>query len=1085
MKNFNFLYFPSGRFKPLLLLILFSWSATSLLAQVKVTGKVTDTQSGEPLIGASVIVQDQNGMGTATGIDGTYSLELPDGDQTLLFSYTGYVTKSVPVNGKTTIDILLEENASTLDEVVVVGYGKVSRRDLTGSVATVKGEDLTKVQSISFEQGLAARAPGVQVTSTEGGPGAGVKIRIRGGTSINAKNDPLYVIDGFPISGESQATNVGLGNSSSSPLASIDPSDIESIEILKDASATAIYGSRGANGVILITTKSGRKGKAVTSFETYFGISEIARDLDLLSPQEYVDFWNEYFPYTPDDPSNQYSSQYRDLLGNNIPLDDERITPFNWRNAVFRNSSVQSYRVSVSGGTDKTSYAGSFNYIDQAGIVETSEFSRLGGNLKIDQKINDRLRAGFNLNMGFTDRGGIISAANQGRNGLNGVITNITLFTPVQGRVRYPDAQYDENGLLLATRDGDVVNPRNLVLNTVNTNQSFNAFTNVYAELEILKGLVLRSSFGTNIWSFKGKSWYPSDFGWGQNVNGIGIIGQNQSTGWLNENTLAYNKKMGKHGLNAVVGFTSQFNRFESLRAESNNFPVPNINLDALGSALAAQPNQSNATENGLRSLLGRVTYNFNEKYLLTVTTRYDGSSKFAEGNKWGLFPSAAFAWRLGEEGFIKDIEAVSSAKLRASYGQSGNEQIPTDQSISSYDFSTYNFQNEGPQSGVALNRLDNPDLTWETTTQIDLGFELGLFNDRVYLNFDAYKKNTKDLLLAVPVPFTTGFATSFQNLGEVENRGIELSLTTQNMSRRKFSWSTTFNISYNRNEVLNLGEAEEFTVSSIGEHRNDYIVRVGESLGSYYGFVFDGIYTYQDFVEFDGLDQAQSEALMAEFDRSQEIWFTPKEGIPAKAGVTKFRPGMIKLKDVNGDGVVDPEDRTILGNSQPDHYGSLNNNFSYGPIDLSVFLTWSYGNEVYNNNLKRGMATAIPFFNKYGMIRDRWTPQNPDTDVWAIWGAGDSGLGDDLQSYYIEDGSHLRIANITLGYSFPKALLNRIRLGSARIYASVDNLHVFTNYRGFDPDVSVGNNQLTSGLDWDAYPRMRTYRVGINVGFK
>jgi len=1074
--------FPRKHSKVFLLFLFFVLGiANNSFAQFTVSGTVTG--EGETLIGVNVVAKDVATLGTITDLDGKYSIDLPDGNQTLIFTYTGYQPQTIEVNGQSVIDIGLEFDAIALDKVVVVGYGKVSRRDLTGSVSSVKGEDLTKIQSISFEKGLAARAAGVQVTSTEGGPGAGVKIRIRGGTSINASNDPLYVIDGFPIQSSNQATNVGLGNSSSSPLASIDPSDIESIEVLKDASATAIYGSRGANGVVLITTKSGQKGKAQTNFEAYFGVSEIARDLDLLSGQEYVDYWNEYFPYNPNDPNNQYGAQYRDPLGNEIQLDDPQVIPFNWANEVFRLSPVQSYRVSISGGTDKTSYSGSFNYVDQEGIVNTSEFQRIGGNLKIDQKITEKLRAGFNLNLGVTDRAGVITAANEGRNGRNGVITNITLFTPVQGRVRYPEAEYDENGLLLSIRDGGVLNPRTLVESTLNTNKAISAFTNVYAEYQIMEGLTFKSSFGSNIWSQKSKAWYPADLGWGRNVNGIGIIGNNQNIGWLNENTLAFNRKVGIHGFNAVLGYTNQFSRFESIRSESNNFPVPNVNLDALGSALAAQTNRTNANESGLRSFLGRVNYNLNEKYLFTVTARYDGSSKFAEGNQYGLFPSAAFAWRLGEEDFIKSIDAISSAKFRASYGQSGNEQIPTDQSTSSYDFRNYGFANGGQVSGVALNRLDNPDLSWETTTQLDVGFELGLFNDRVYVNFDYYKKNTTDLLLAVPVPFTTGFSTSFQNLGEVENSGVELTLSTQNITRNKFKWSTDFNISFNKNTVLDLGGAEEFIISSIGEHRNDYIVRVGESLGSYYGFEFDGIYSYEDFVEFDGKTQAEAEAIMSEFDRGQQEWFTPKDGIPAKVGVARFRPGMIKLKDLNGDGVVDPSDRTILGSAQPEHYGSVTNNFSYGPIDLSVFLTWSVGNEVYHNNLKRGMATAIPFFNKYGMIRDRWSPENPDTDVWGIWGGGDSGIGDDLQSYYIEDGSHLRVANITLGFRFPKAILQKANIKSARIYGGVDNVHVFTKYRGFDPDVSVGFNQLTPGLDWDAYPKMRTYRVGINIG--
>ncbi len=1070
------------RLSKLGLLLFFLTIFTYAEAQRTVTGVVAS--NGEPLIGVNIILQGDASVGAATDIDGSYSIDIPEGEQVLEFSYTGFKKALLTVaGGQTLLDVSMEENSTLMDEVVVVGYGKVSRGDLTGSVSSIKGEELTKIQSISFEQGLSARAPGVQVSSTEGGPGAGVKIRIRGGTSINASNDPLYVVDGFPISSSGQKTNVGLGNSTSSPLASIDPADIESIEVLKDASATAIYGSRGANGVVLITTKSGRKGRAVTNFETYVGISEIARDIDLLSPQEFVDFWNEYFPYNPNDANNQYGAQYRDELGNEIALDDGRITPFNWREDVFRKAAVQSYRVSLSGGTDKTNYAGSFNYVDQLGIIETSEFSRVGGNLKIDHAVNKRIRAGVTLNIGLTDRGGIISAASEGRNGRNGVITNITLFSPVQGRIRYDDGEYDENGILISTRNGDVLNPRSLIRASENTNRAFTAFGNVYGQAELLPGLTLRSSFGSNIWSQKGKGWYSSELGWGRNVNGIGIIGHSQSVGWLNENTLSFNRKINIHKFNAVLGYTQQFGRFESFTARSQNFPVPNINIDAFGSALDTQPNQSNATENGLRSYLGRLNYTLNDKYLFTFTARYDGSSKFAKGNKWGLFPSAAFAWRLGEEEFIKSIDAISSAKFRASYGQSGNEQIPTDQSVSSYGFSTYGFSS-GATSGVALLRLDNPDLTWETTTQLDVGFELGLFNDRIYVNFDYYKKNTEDLLLAVPVPFTTGFSTSFQNLGEVENRGVELSLSTQNIARKKFRWSTDFNISFNRNTVLDLGDAEEFLVSSIGEHRNDYIVRVGESLGSYYGFVFDGIYSYDDFVEFEGLSNDEAAAIMSEFDRNQETWFTPKEGIPAKSGVTKFRPGMVKMKDINGDGIVDASDRTILGSAQPDHYGSLTNNFEFGPLDLSVFLTWSYGNEVYHNNLKRGMATAIPFFNKYGMIRDRWTPENPDTDVWTIWGAADSGIGDDLQSYYIEDGSFLRVANVTLGYQIPSLQLRRAGISSARLYGGIDNLHVFTNYRGFDPDVSVGTNQLTPGLDWDAYPRMRTFRVGLNVGF-
>ncbi|MEM8525528.1 MAG: TonB-dependent receptor [Bacteroidota bacterium] len=1080
MRYVKFITLPR---KDLCLLLFAFMLSSSLMAQFKVSGTVV-TEEGEPLIGATISVKGSNSFGTVTDIDGGFSMDLPDGEQTLVLSYTGYLELEVPVNNQSELSVTMSENATQLDEVVVIGYGQVSKRDLTGSVSSVKGEDLTKIQSISFEQGLAARAPGVQIVSSEGGPGSSAKIRIRGGTSINASNDPLYVIDGFPILGSSQNSGVGLGNSSSSPLSSIDPSDIESIEILKDASATAIYGSRGANGVVLITTKSGKKGRTQTNFETYFGMSEIARNLDLLTPQEFVDFWNEYFVWDPNDPTNRYTTQYRDGLGNNIQLDDDQLTVLDWRNRVFKQGQVQNYRFSMNGGNDRTNYSSSFGYIDQSGIVNNSNFSRLSGNLKVNQKINDKLRGGFNMNIGYTKNVGVITAASQSSNGQNGLITNVTLFTPVQGRVNVDDAEYDEDGILISTRDGDIVNPERLANDVTNTNNNINAFGNAFLEYSPLKGLAIRSSLGSNVNYFRARFFYPGTFGWGRNTNGRARIGSNQNLNWLNENTVSYNNTFGVSKINAVLGFTQQRSRFESLVSEAIDFAIPGVNLDNLAAANEVLPTRSNGTEWSLLSYIGRFNYTLNERYLFTVTARYDGSSRFAEGNKWGLFPSAAFAWRLGEEGFIQNIDAISSAKARASYGISGNHEIGLYRSLASYNLANY-VADGARDPGLSINRLSNPDLTWETTAQLDVGFEFGLFKDRIYFNFDYYKKNTTDLLLEVPIPYTSGFNFAFKNIGEVENRGVELSLSTVNMKKGGFQWRTDFNISFNRNQVISLGpEAEEFTVSSIGAHRNDYIVRVGESLGSIYGFTWDGIYNYDDFVEFDGLDQVQREAIMADFDRGQDEWFTLKDGVPTKAGTSKYRPGMIRFSDLNGDGVIDVEDRSIIGNTQPDHFGGITNNFSYKGVDLSVFMTWSYGNDVYNNNVRRGTATAIPFFNKYGVIRDRWTPENPDTDMWSIWGGADGGSGDDTHSFFVEDGSYLRLSNVTLGYTFSKAKLKKARINSLRVYAAADNLHVWTKYTGFDPDVSVGRNQLTPGLDWDAYPRMRTVRAGLNIGF-
>ncbi|WNJ20068.1 TonB-dependent receptor [Pontibacter sp. G13] len=1066
----------------LLLLLGMCWvlGSGNLLAQQTITGTVVSQDDESPLVGATVVVEGTR-TGKLTDENGAFSIEVPNLQSVLVFSYINYEEQAIPVAGKSVINVKMKLNVNTLDEVVVIGYGAVEKRDLTGSVSSVSSEELNQIQTVSFEQGLAARAPGVQVTSSEGGPGSSAKIRIRGGTSINASNDPLYVIDGFPILGSSQGDNVGLGTSSTSPLASIDPSDIESIEVLKDASATAIYGSRGANGVILITTKSGKKGRSQVNFETYFGVSEIGRDIDILSPQEYVDFWNEYFPYNPDDPTNLYSAMYRDSLGNDIQLDDPRLTVTDWRDRVIKNATVQNYKLSMSGGNGRTNYSTSFSYVDQSGIVDKSRFQRLYGNMKLNQQINKKFKSGLNINMGYTKRNGVVTAAAESRT-RNGVLTNVLLFSPVQGVQRRPEAQYDENGLLIADRDGEVTNPEVLINNTTNVNNNMQAFGNAFLEFQPIKGLVFRSTFGGNISNYRGKAWYPGDFGWGRATNGRAIVGTNQNVGWLNENTLSYKTKLGDHGINAVVGFTQQGGTWESLRTTSIDFDIPGVNIDNLAAAKEVLPTNSTRTQWGLMSFLGRVNYTLLDRYLFTATARYDGSSKFAEGNKFGLFPSAAVAWRVSDEPFLESVKSLSNLKLRASYGLSGNQEIGLYRSLASYNLNNAYYAGS-IQPGLAPERLANPDLTWETTTQLDVGLELGLFKDRVQFTFDYYNKQTTDLLLEVPVPFTSGFSTTFENLGAVENKGLEFSLYTVNISQKEFLWTSNFNISFNQNKVLDLGDAEEFTVTAIGENRNDYIVRVGESIGAMYGFVADGIYNYDDFEEFNELSNEEAALLMDGFDRASET-FTPKEGVPLRAGISRFRPGVIKFKDLNGDGVIDTDDRTIIGNAMPKHFGGFSNNFSYKGFELSVFMNWSYGNDIYNNNRVRGMATAIPFFNKLGFIRDRWTPENPDTDIISIWGTGDGGADDINNTFYIEDGSYLRLSNITFAYNLPKNFLTRIGVKGCRLYVAGDNLHVWTNYTGYDPDVSVGNNQLTPGLDFDSYPRMRTYRMGASIQF-
>lgn len=1075
------------------LFLLSGIGVNELAAQqaLTVTGVVTDLKK-ETLIGVNILVKGTS-SGTITDIDGSYSLELPSGDAVLIFSYTGYTDQEVKVEQRTNIDVTLLQSATQLDEVVVVGYGEVRKRDLTGSISSIKSEELNRLKPLSFEEGLAAKAAGVQVVTSQGGPGESVKIRVRGGTSITASNDPLYVIDGFAIEGSAVGTGLGIGNSSTSPLSALDPSTIESIEVLKDASATAIYGSRGANGVIIITTKKGRKGKTELDFETYHSAGSIARPLDLLTAQEYVDWWNEYAPWNPNDPRGQFVGSYRDEFGNVLDLNDPRVIITDWQDEVLRTAYSSNYKLSMRGGTDNSRFAGSVGYTSQEGIVKSSDFERVSANLNFDQDINSRLKAGVNINLGFNSRNGVVSAASENANGRSGVITSAVLFSPVQGLTRYNDAEYDENGRVVSLRSGDVTNPNLLVNGNSNQNNELQSFGNVYMSYEILDNLRFKSSARGNFYANKGKAYFSERFGWGQTANGRAFTRNSQGGGLTFEQALSYSKTFGKHALNGVVVYEQQQGYFETVLSRSTGFNLPGVNLDNLSTATETLNSESSRVDNTLRSFLGRVNYTLADKYLFTVSGRQDGSSRFAEGAKWGFFPSAAFAWRVGNEKFLSKSKIISDAKLKVSIGETGNAQIGSFRSLPAAGYSSYIFRGNVVTAGIATNRLANPDLTWETTTQMDIGASLSLFDYRLNITLDYYNKDTKDLLLEVPLPANSGYSFAFKNLGKVNNKGIELSLNTTNINKPDFSWSSSFNMSFNKNEVLDLGDAEEFFVRAIGDNQisDDFVVRVGESLGSIFGHRVAGVYNYADFVEFDGMSDADAAAKlradaeaagMAYFD----VFYTLRDGVITKSGVGEgqYRPGMPKFIDSNGDGNVDDEDRRIIGNTLPKSFGGFTNNFRYKNLDVSILLAWSYGNDVYNKNLKKGTAQAIPYFNKYGVVRDRWTPDNPNTNFPGIWGDGDGGFNSDAYDTFVEDGSYIRLSNVTVGYNLPRAALARIGFRSARVYAAADNLYVWTNYTGYDPDVSVGFNQLTPGLDVDSYPRQRTIRVGLNLGF-
>jgi len=1094
----------------LAMLVLFCSFTTVYGQQLKVKGTVTG--DGSLLPGVSVSVKGDQ-VGSVTDFDGNF--EIPaNKDDVLVFSFVGFKTLEVDLEGRNNLEVNLIADVSELDEVVVVGYGSVKRKDLTGAVSTIKSDEIEKIKTTSFEGAIASKAAGVQVVRSEGGPDAAFKIRIRGGTSINASNDPLYVIDGFPIMGGSVSTSIGQGNSSTSPLATLDPSSIESIDILKDASATAIYGSRGANGVILITTKKGVPGRSQISFESYFGVSRLANKLDVLSAQEFIDFRNDYQTWFPafaaiNDDTNQnkfLAEGFRvdDGTGTYIPIDlatmtfDPPILIDDWQDVITRSAITKNYRLSANGGNKNTRYNASFSYQDREGIIRTSEIERYTGNFNITTKLNDKLEAGFNGNVGHIYRSGVVTAASNNSQGRSGIVTSAILFPPVQSPTQWFQNEYDpETGRLIANRNGDVSNPELMLSENTNTGTTLQTSLNAYLAYELAEGLTFKSSIRGFSMAVKNKAWFTNKFGWARGVGGRSITKFYNSSSLVTEQNLNYLKDFGDHRINATLVYERQQRTSENLTSNSTGFDIPNLNLDALQGALNTEPTQSYAFNSSVESFLARVQYDAFNKYLLTASLRYDGSSRFAEEKRWDYFPSLGLAWRISNESFLKNNSLISDAKLKFSYGQSGNTEIPAFKSIAQAGISSYVFGGSSLSAGSSIIQLANEDLTWESTREIDYGLSLGLFNNRITLEADYYDKETSNLLLEVPLPATSGYQTAFKNLGLVSNKGHEFALNANMIENRDFNWNMNFNISFNENKVLDLGDADEFFVTAIGDNQtnNDYVVRVGESLGSIYGLAYDGVYNYQDFVEFDGMsiDDANAKLVAdaAAVGDGTEMWwtlnqYTLKEGVPVNALVTNgtYRPGMTKFKDINRDGVINDDDRHIIGNTLPKHFGGMTQNFNYKNFDLSVQTSWSYGNDVYNKTLKKGAQTAVPWRNKFSIVDDRWSPENPN-GTFTAFSAGNSGdVGSAAYDLYLEDGSYFRIGNITMGYTFPKEVMKKIGIKHLRLYVSLDNVHIWTKYSGWDPDVSVGNNQLTPGLDVDSYPRSRTFRTGIVARF-
>jgi TonB-linked SusC/RagA family outer membrane protein len=1034
----------------LLSVVLFFGCFMALQAQ-NITGKVSSAQDQVSLPGVTVSVKRTN-QGTITDGDGNFKLSASKGS-TLVFSYTGFETKEVVLNDQLLLDVALEPTNALLKDVVIVAYGTVKKSDLTGSVSSISSEDLNRTAPVSLDQALQGRAAGVQVTQVSGRPGGQTSIRIRGSSSINAGNEPLYVVDGMLITSDNGETNAGgIAGSGLNGLSAINPGDIERIEILKDASATALYGSRGSNGVVLITTKRGKSGRSSVSFDTYYGVQQVSKQLEMLNGAEFANYMNNYSKES------------------GLPLDARYLIPekigagTDWQEAIFRQAPLQSYQLSANGGSENTHYAISGGYYQQDGVILNSDFERFSLRSNLDQKINSWLKVGSSISLSKISSKGVLTGAQSSGTGtlLPGATTSALLFPstlPVLDSTVSGGYTYEDD------RGRNIGNPVADALETDNISNNFRAIANLYGVLTLAPGLDFKASAGVDGFSVKDNRFVPNYLKRSKPNNGDAVVATVDGQSWLTEFTLNYAGKIGKrHTYDALIGNTYQGFHSERLFAFALDFPDNRTGWHNLGSALNPQPAGTGESNWGIISYLSRLNYAFDNRILLTLTGRLDGASKFGKNNKYGFFPSGSIAWKLHEEEFIQKLGWFYTLKTRLSYGVIGNQDIFPYASLATVGtIGQGAFNNTEAYVGQEPLRYPNPSLKWERTNQFDFGLDAEFAQGRLAATFDVYQKQTKDLLLYTPLPTTTGFSGALYNIGGLRNRGLELALNSRNLTGA-FSWQTDLNFSTNRNEITELSFGKDIPVPGVLTVPSGWsILREGESIGTFYGLLSDGLF------------QSDEEAMSSPHLKSQN----------PKAGDRKYKD--INSRDTQGkltgqpDGVVDEADRTIIGNANPDFIWGVTNKFSWKGIDLSVFIQGVQGNQIVNAYLFE-IASLNAETNVLKEFYDnRWTPENPN-NIYPKINPAERNIFSDAQ---VEDGSFVRIKNITLGYTLPEKWLKRGKFSNFRIYGTVNNLKTFTDYRGYDPEVNAfGQSQLLQGIDYGGYPLATSFIGGIQIGF-
>lgn len=1041
--------------KRILLLLIVLCTAFTGFAQKEISGIVTD-ESGQSLPGVTVVVKNTT-VGTVTDSDGTYNLVTPANATTLVFSFIGLETQEVEIGSQSKIDVQLASSYTQLDEVVAVGYGTVRRSDLTGSVSAVRSEELEQSQSTDAMQALQGRMSGVNISSESGEPGSGMNIQIRGANSIVGNSSPLFVIDGVQMdlnNDEVASTNSSQGTMN--PLSMLNPSDIESIEVLKDASATAIFGSRGANGVVLVTTKGGKAGTSILEYNGSIGFSEAANTIDVLTPQQYLDYaeargGRETFLMVDTDDDGTLDT----------PRDFSNIQSHNWQEEALRTAATNQHNISASGGNAKTNYSAGIGYLTQEGLVKYNDYDKYNLRVRLDHINSDKLKLGFNLNSTLSEATG--AANNGGPNSYSGLTQLLVMANPWEVKSEDVDFVSDE-----------YISPLALIEEADKTTRLMRVIGSLTAEYKILNDLTYTGILGGNYSNSKLKEFYSSETSWGRFYDGLAGIAQSETYSYNHSSQLNYIKNINDHYINALAAFEVSHYNYESFRNRIAGFADQSTGVNDISKGSSYLETSSSRWGTNRLSYLGRINYNYKSRYFLTASIRADGSDKFGAGNRWGYFPSGAFAWRVSEENFMENVPAVSNLKFRLSYGKTGNEGIPAYSYFAGME-NTYYTSNNSVMFGMSPASRENPDLQWETTSQYNAGIDFGLFKNRFNINVDYYLKETRDMLLRAPVSAQSGYFDQWLNIGAIDNSGFEFMLSSVNIHAKDFKWESNFNISFNRNKVKDIGGADFIPVTIGGGWiQNAGRVIVGEPIGAMYGYTFDGIYQIDEFTWQDGSDPSIPHASRV---------YTIKTDLPQFVS-GNASPGTLRYADISGpdgvpDGQVDEEfDRSAIGNSTPKHIGGFNNTFTYKNFDLTMFFQWSYGNDIFNasklreHGLQPFMNITKEYFNNY------WSETNPSNKY--------PGLGQvnwTPSSYFVEDGSYLRFKTLALGYNLPKQLLNGTSLSAVRFHATGTNLFTWTNYSGLDPEVN-SNNPLLRGFERFAYPRSRTITLGVNVKF-